>query len=339
VEAPPLTPDRQFPAKEIVRSPEPTRAATRVLARFSRALLRRSGTRQAMELVATRVGHRRLANSRLGGILIYHVRQGLSDLRDSRVRYARLLGGGSLAVRLDADLWQCIYFRGIWEPETTYFVMRHLRRGDTFLDVGAANGYYSMIGARIVGPLGRVFAFEPNPTAAGFFDASVERLGCAGWVHLERAALSAQAGTVVLYLPTRSVNAGQASTVWGWTESDQQIRVRSLRLDDYVADAGIRAIRLIKIDVEGAEARVLEGAHNVIANLRPDAIICEFANQTDEAQRCATLELLRRNRYVAWRFDQGGALIPHDYSVPSWDGGADAVGNLCFTPSEAPSKA
>ena len=52
-----------------------------------------------------------------------------------------------------------------WEPNETYWVMRSLRPGQTFVDIGANVGYYTVIASRLVGASGRVFAFEPDPVS------------------------------------------------------------------------------------------------------------------------------------------------------------------------------
>ena len=55
--------------------------------------------------------------------------------------------------------------KGKYEPEQTAWVKKTLKRGGRFVDIGANFGYYTSLAASIVGPTGRVFAFEPSPVA------------------------------------------------------------------------------------------------------------------------------------------------------------------------------
>jgi hypothetical protein len=61
------------------------------------------------------------------------------------------------------DILQQYYF-GVWEPNLTHWIVGRLRRGDTFVDVGANIGYYSLLASKLVGPGGSVVALEASPT-------------------------------------------------------------------------------------------------------------------------------------------------------------------------------
>jgi precorrin-6B methylase 2 len=58
---------------------------------------------------------------------------------------------------------QYIYYFGVWEPRITGWVSRHLAPGDTFIDVGANIGYYSLLASPLVGKTGTVVAIEASP--------------------------------------------------------------------------------------------------------------------------------------------------------------------------------
>lgn len=286
---------------------------------------------------------RRMPDARVSRALMYHVREGLLARGDNRVRFARIPGGARVALRLNEHLWQFLYFRGCFEPETTRFVLRQLRGGDVVIDVGANVGYYTMMAARAVGPQGRVHAFEPNPDVAALLERSVAVAGVQSAVTVVMAAVGASPGTARLLLPRDTSNTGQASTIAGWIEQSGSLEVPAVSLDEYCCEQGIHCIRLLKVDVEGAEIEVFKGASEVLRRVRPDAIICEFVTGRRVDAQLDVLSLLRDHGYCTFRMSLHGDLVPHPDSLPEWSGVLDPsgneassppTGNLCFLPRE-----
>lgn len=178
-------------------------------------------------------------------------------------------------------------YLGTYEPEQTGLFERHVRPGDTVLDVGAHVGYYTVLSAVLAGPSGAVWSFEPNPTNAGFLRRHVEINGLAQ-VRVEQAAVSDAEGTARFDFGTGSGT--------GHLSSEGAIEVRTLRLDDVCAAHGI-VPRAIKIDVEGAEAAVLEGGVKTIESARPVIFLSTHGPEPHAA--C-----------VAWLRGRGYALAP-----------------------------
>jgi FkbM family methyltransferase len=142
---------------------------------------------------------------------------------------------------------------GSYEPEILAAMHLFLRRGDTFVDVGANFGWHSAHASRIVGPHGNVLAFEPVPEIADLLARNCERNRCAN-VKIHRIALGAQQGEVKLAL--NSANPGGARIAEHGT-----LPVHMFALDQVIADAHPA---MIKIDVEGHELEVLRGAHQAL---------------------------------------------------------------------------
>lgn len=178
-------------------------------------------------------------------------------------------------------------YLGTYEPEQTGLFERHVRPGDTVLDVGAHVGYYTVLSAVLAGPSGAVWSFEPNPTNAGFLRRHVEINGLAQ-VRVEQAAVSDAEGTARFDFGTGSGT--------GHLSSDGAIEVRTVRLDDFCAAHGI-VPGAIKIDVEGAEAAVLEGGAKTIESARPVIFLSTHGPEPHAA--C-----------VAWLRARGYALAP-----------------------------
>ena len=67
-----------------------------------------------------------------------------------------------------ADFWWTWELSaGVWEPGVIRHLANALREDDVFLDIGAYVGPYALLASRLVGPGGKVYAFEPDPVARG----------------------------------------------------------------------------------------------------------------------------------------------------------------------------
>lgn len=134
-----------------------------------------------------------------------------------------------------------------------------LRPADIVVDVGANIGYYSLLAAGIVGPGGRIIAFEPEPDNLVELRMNVERNGL-GMAEIRPVAVGACAGTVSFL---RGINGGV--TGHAGEGGAPTVRVPMVALDD-VLEGHVDAI---KIDVEGYEGEVLEGARRIIERCKP----------------------------------------------------------------------
>jgi hypothetical protein len=112
-----------------------------------------------------------------------------------RTRY-----GFSMNLVPDQQIDRFIYFWGCWEPNETWVVRKILRPNDIFVDVGANDGYFSLLASSLVGPSGQVVALEPIPSTAGELRANILLNGFTNIAIVESAA-SDVAGNVRLTLP------------------------------------------------------------------------------------------------------------------------------------------
>ena len=149
---------------------------------------------------------------------------------------------------------------GFWEPQETHWTLQNIREGDTFLDVGANVGYYTLIAARIVGETGRVYAFEPDPESFEILEhnVSLHRLRN---VVLEQKAAADKPGSIELFLADR--NKGD-HRIYQTEESRPNIQIEAVTLDGYF-DGDPRGVDFAKIDTQGAEVLILQGMAGLIA--------------------------------------------------------------------------
>lgn len=155
-----------------------------------------------------------------------------------------------------------------YERAETRFIERSVRTGDLVVDAGANLGYHALHMAKLVGELGCVEAFEPLPYLADALEASIVENGFGARVRAHRRALDTTAGALPLRHAPRTANFGGAhfAPPGALPPAHADEIVRSVRLDDVVAG---RRCRFIKMDVEGAEPRVVRGALETLASGLP----------------------------------------------------------------------
>lgn len=159
---------------------------------------------------------------------------------------------------------------GCYEPSKHQALKQFLRPGATFVDVGCNKGDFSLLASRLVGPQGRVLAFEPHPENCRWIRRSIEKNEYDNMALYERA-LSDVNGIAQLHLGEKS---GFHTLLAGKPKRDKgTIEVQTQRLDDLLAEVRFdRPIDAIKIDVEGAEMQVLRGARETISR-NPNIIV------------------------------------------------------------------
>jgi FkbM family methyltransferase len=182
----------------------------------------------------------------------------------------------------------------------------HIKPGHTFFDIGANVGFFTLVGARLVGPSGKVFAFEPVPQNAEAVRGNVGLNGFTNVTVIEKA-VSRRSGAGELIL---SSHPGGATLITGDIAPPDMVGMASVTLvsiDDVVAKGEIPPPDVVKIDVEGAEVEVLEGMTETIRKYRP-ILIYEIDDADKQAftQRFNRFEeLVRTHGYEITRLRKG----------------------------------
>jgi FkbM family methyltransferase len=192
------------------------------------------------------------------------------------------------------------YVLGVSEPALQQAMTTHLRPGGVLYDVGAHAGFVSVLGCRLVGPTGHVHCFEPVPAnvatlrsnlaANGFHNATIHTV-----------ALSDENGELHMDLGERGITAHLTP------HGDHAVAAR--RCDSL----GLQAPSMVKIDVEGAESRVLEGMRHTLDTERPVVVV-----EIHDDQEAPVRRILDELRYdVTSLSDAGG--MPHLVALPRSD--------------------
>jgi FkbM family methyltransferase len=148
-----------------------------------------------------------------------------------------------------------------WFEKETAFLARWLRPGMTVIDVGANLGVYSLPAARLVGPDGQVFSYEPATETRRLLAISKAENNLNN-LHIVAAALSDSKREGHLFLAASS----ELNTLHG-SGSSERVQITSLDAEDKALEWG--AIDFIKIDAEGEEERILAGANAFFAKRSP----------------------------------------------------------------------
>ena len=181
-----------------------------------------------------------------------------------RPRVIRTRFGFSLGVKLPDTIQKVVLLTGRWEPFVTRFVLDTLRSGDTFIDVGANIGYYSLLASRLVGANGRVYAIEGSPSIFQRLSENVTRNNVANTTIIH-AIVSDTEGTKPFWLAAEphsgcSTSVESAAAHHPWLRASHmsvEAHVASSPLINLVPTESLFNARLIKVDVEGAESEVL----------------------------------------------------------------------------------
>jgi FkbM family methyltransferase len=227
------------------------------------------------------------------------LRDGLKTaLREFPVPVPKMVGGHCLLSHPLQLPWKAESHILTWTAEV-------LHSGDTFFDVGAHAGWISLVAARIVGPGGRVVAFEPSPALAGLIRYH-KRMNRTSAIRVEQVAVTDAPGVNDFFLHN-----GGASSVNSLTEdivvrgapaasSIDKVLVKTRSLDEYCESAK-RIPQVIKIDVEGAEFMVLRGASRILAQYKPTLILAVHPPLIPDSTAQDVFDLLDRHHYSICR--------------------------------------
>jgi FkbM family methyltransferase len=193
-----------------------------------------------------------------------------------------------LVMELDPDEWPQVDLRanGCLEPRTTALFERILRPGDTFVDVGAHVGFHSLLARRLVGENGRIFSIEPQPYNCAKLLANAELNGFANIAVMAAAAGDAD-GFIALKNQSRRDRSRLTLAGGGVNDGALTFIVPKITLSWLFEAYDLHRVKLLKIDVEGFELEVLQGARDAIG--RVDNIVLEVLPDGD-AHKTAAIE-------------------------------------------------
>jgi FkbM family methyltransferase len=173
--------------------------------------------------------------------------------------------------------WHVLMF-GSYEPELRAVFRAVLPAGGVVIDVGANVGWHTLLMAQVAGAGGRVIAVEANPHVRARLEEHLAINRCAN-VEVVPKALGDREGMVAFVAPPADdATSGDGHVAASGECAAHRIEVEQRRLDALAAERGLDRLDLLKIDVEGYEWPVLEGAEATIARFRPQVVFEHNAN-------------------------------------------------------------
>ena len=197
-------------------------------------------------------------------------------IRNEDIRIEKGVGAG---LRLQTGRSNMGYVLGTSETHVQEAFKNHLKPGDVVYDIGANVGFLTVIAAKLVGPTGAVYAFEPLPANVVLLKHNVQANNFDQAV-VFAVAVSNQAGRAHLSVPAEPTEAKLIDD----NEPGERIDVEVIAIDDLVAGKQMRPPNLIKMDVEGADIEVVEGMAATLREHRP-LVVCDIHVDQSEMTR------------------------------------------------------
>ncbi len=202
-------------------------------------------------------GRLQFRNAVLGKVIRYFGRKA-TDRGPRKIRF-----GEGAGLWFNAKSVNPGFLMGTSEPLEQRLLAHYLREGDVFYDIGANAGFYCVIGARRVGTIGVVYAFEPTPPLVERIEENA-KLNDFTQIQTIRCAVSDQVGFVEFYLD------GDLSVKNSLNSTDHRgssIKVKATTIDAFTEEH--RPPDLILMDIEGAELLALRGGLQAIRRYLP----------------------------------------------------------------------
>jgi FkbM family methyltransferase len=228
--------------------------------------------------------------------------------------------GSKIAANTRDTIGRYIYYFGLWEPNLTRWLQRRLAPGDTFIDVGANLGYYTLLASKLVGDSGHVVSIEALPAIFATLEnnlrlnhaRNVRAVNCAAWDSND---------TLTIYTQPDDLP-GQTTLIPAWADKyhlQNQSRVPAAPLSEILTPEEFRAARFIKIDAEGAEWHVLCGMEALMKTCRDDLEIMVEVNskmlELDGKTPQDVLDFFRAYGFHAYEIEND--YEPEPYLYPS----------------------
>lgn len=230
-----------------------------------------------------------------------------------------VLGGVRIRCYPDSGYASNLFYFTAWRDWSELSFMQHyLRPGDRFIDGGANIGLYSLFAAHLVGPGGRVKAFEPFPLSA---DRLRENVALNGFTNVDvyEAALFDRSGSVTILADVDVSN----RIVQEIAPDRRTLEVRSCRLDEIGGDG---PYAMGKLDIEGAEMHALAGAETMLSACDPPVWQLELADgllRKSGSSRQELVDYVRSRGFELALYDPDARRL--DYSEARWGGSLNVL--------------
>lgn len=207
---------------------------------------------------------------------------------------------------------------GTWEPEVVRVISENVSPGMVALDIGAHSGFYTLMLSKLVGPTGKVIAFEPLPANFRILEENVA-LNEITNVQLQQRAVGEHSGEGNLEVP----DPGDSLVAGPMIAEDPcgSMKVPTVSLDNFLFERKLR-VDFIKMDVEGAEGDILRGARRILETFHPRMMVELHGMEKQEACHPVANLMAEFGYEIQWLGDMGDTA----HTFAEWKGMAAAHG-------------
>ena len=249
-----------------------------------------------------------------GGVLIGEiVRKSMSANRKT-VRVDDFDGDLIMYLDLSEHMQGQIFWHGSYSIDIIALLKRLSLCGGSVIDCGANVGEISLLAAKLVGPAGQVYSFEPIGRLADQLERHRDENNFSN-IEILRVGVARESGASPIYMAAGRFADGSHHDGLGTlfpteARSTPVGEISLVSIDDFARSRNLQRLDLIKIDIEGGELSALQGATHVFATLKP-ALIVEVSDQTCRAAGYTMQDLywfLGENGYIIHAIRRKGAL-------------------------------
>lgn len=183
-------------------------------------------------------------------------------------RWVNVHGTSLLTNVHDRGIGTHLFLQSVYAPARVSEIQNAVKEGDVVIDIGANIGYFTVLLANLVGPKGKVYAFEPDPRNVELLQRTIEKNGWTN-VIVEQKAVSNKAGELLLY-QTQSWSANTLVP----HENISTVKVPVVTLDEFLANED--HVNFVKIDTDGSEPFVIDGMSQLIKRSPNLKVLAEY---------------------------------------------------------------
>lgn len=226
---------------------------------------------------------------------------------------ARTFWGYPMRVILPELVSFSIYRYGFFEEDLSHVLLKYLKAGQIFFDVGGHFGYFSLLASHIVGPTGAVHSFEPTRTTFDVLKSNTAR--CAN-ITASNVALHEKSGSLrfhdfgLKFAAYNSLGSGRLERDEHGHTPAIEYDVRAISLDEYVSETKASP-DFIKVDAENAELDILMGGHETLLKYHPIVSTEAGDDEANPGRTRRVVDHLMQLRFWPYLF-QNGRLVRHE---------------------------
>lgn len=249
----------------------------------------------------------------------------------NRVLLRTLFGHKMFVDSRDLSLTPHLILDGYWEMWITRVFQHFVKPGMRVVEVGANVGYYTLLACQQIGARGSLLAFDANPSMAKIVTDNLNINGYSGIAKVICKAAYSEAATLSFdvfadHIAGSTLFIDEASAT-SRGDTFQTMQVEAVRIDDMIAPG--ERIDFIKIDAEGAELHVLQGAERVLRENAEIKLVVEHSPSmlahVHPGSASIVFDYVTALGFQVFRIDHESRLIPSSFEQLAEAGHCDVV--------------